>query len=82
MKIPHPVHKLNPYNYTDQHITHATQKANKVARRSKKTRGTNAAGMAKPKPETFHAYINLKVHSYTNGMVLLGHDNIIHIYAR
>ena len=48
----------------------------------KKTRGTNAAGMAKPKPETFHAYINLKVHSYTNGMVLLGHDNIIHIYAR
>ena len=60
MKIPHPVHKLNPYNYTDQHITHATQKANKVARRSKKTRGTNVAGMAKPKPETLYAYLNFK----------------------
>ena len=36
------------------------QKANKVARRSKKTRGTNVAGMAKPKPETLYAYLNLK----------------------
>ena len=61
------VHKTNPLQESQLAHTHATRRVNKVVRRAKRNKGTNAAGMAKHKPETFYAYLNLKVHSYTNG---------------